>query len=363
MLIDFCNKFIWLAKIVFIFITMNSKHKKYHLKKLIKKEYRNQKRLKKTNQPIIIGYLPAEACGWILEYLFQDLSSYFKNYGYVLCKSPLEVFIESHNRSYHIVSLSQLFIQDLGNFCFNKKMISSFYTHSRLNQSNFAKLSEIKNILPMNNTEGAYLNLEMETDTNINVFPLGFDNKIFFNKFLKTEEKDIDILIVQRYIKDEKSYYFKRKNCSLTKDLIFLLNKELNIKVLGKGWEFSDVPKDLIINDISYKNFPNLYNRTKIFLNLSLIEGGPISLLESLACGCITITFPTGFILDYDLRDLNSYIIPQNSKKLKISEIIKNILNKYEPITRLEQQKRDLQIYKSSFEFLSQELIRILNKQ
>ena len=113
----------------------------------------------------------------------------------------------------------------------------------------------------------------------------------------------------------------------ITIDLINLLYKNnINVKVVGRDWEDSLIPKEIILKNISYERFPEIYNKTKIYINLSLIEGGPISLLEAMACGCFILSTPSGFILDFDLKESDRKLININQNIDKTFEILNEIL-------------------------------------
>lgn len=49
-------------------------------------------------------------------------------------------------------------------------------------------------------------------------------------------------------------------------------------------------------------SFREEYNRTQIFLNPTRFEGGGLTTLEAMACGCPVITTPTGY--GYDIREV-----------------------------------------------------------
>ena len=45
----------------------------------------------KYDRPLIIGYLPPSASGWILEFLFKDISRYSHSAEYIFTTSILEL--------------------------------------------------------------------------------------------------------------------------------------------------------------------------------------------------------------------------------------------------------------------------------
>ena len=62
--------------------------------------------------------------------------------------------------------------------------------------------------------------------------------------------------------------------------------------------------------DVPHSDYPDIYSKSKIFASFSRQEGGPISWLEAMASGCITLSTPTGFPLELASGNLYSYIYP-----------------------------------------------------
>lgn len=107
-----------------------------------------------------------------------------------------------------------------------------------------------------------------ELGVNTTIMPVGIDTDLFKPLDL---EKDLDVLSVG-------SVNFPqdlRKNIFLIPYIQDLLKKEkLDLKFYSH-----DTPT------LEYKDMPSLYNRAKIFINLSGCEGFNIPVLEAMACG------------------------------------------------------------------------------
>ena len=114
--------------------------------------------------------------------------------------------------------------------------------------------------------------------------------------------------------------------------------KGFKVIIIGDNWD-----KSLLSNNINieienndYFNKNKILNNAKIFLNLSLIEGGPVTIIEAIASGCKVITKDNGngynlslifqvyvselkilCVLKIYLRKLSKYI----KKKIKIIRI------------------------------------------
>jgi len=94
-----------------------------------------------------------------------------------------------------------------------------------------------------------------------------------------------------------------------------------------------------------------LYKNTDIVLSTSILEGGPLCILEALACGCLVIApSGVGFIDDFseiikykcgDFDELENILKSKYNKKLKRYNVVKNLYisdwveNNYKLIRRL----------------------------
>ena len=106
-----------------------------------------------------------------------------------------------------------------------------------------------------------------------------------------------------------------------------LAESGIPVILLGPGWEqlfLENHPKIIIINT-KYKYYPVFYNFMKVFVSLSIHEGGPLPVLESMCCGCYPIVTNTGFAFDV-LRDKrDGVLISPFSDSSYYYELIKNI--------------------------------------
>ena len=108
--------------------------------------------------------------------------------------------------------------------------------------------------------------------------------------------------------------------------------------LLGKGWEESLLYRspNIVVKDITYKEKQNLLNDCKTFLNLSLIEGGPVTILEALVCGCNIISKDNGnaFDISKDIPEkiflLKNFVSPKKISKqiIQYHKTFNNVPNK-----------------------------------
>ena len=109
----------------------------------------------------------------------------------------------------------------------------------------------------------------------------------------------------------EKHTYVRRKNYDKIKSVATnLAESGIPILIIGPGWNklFTRRHPLITLVDAKYHKYPYLYNIMKIFVSLSVHEGGPLPILESMCCGVYPIVTNTGFAFDI-LRDRNDGVI------------------------------------------------------
>ena len=185
--------------------------------------------------------------------------------------------------------------------------------------------------------------------------PIGFDQNLFFNK-VDIKERKYDFLIsTPLKIEALGSHYWHRKSSVLIEELILeLSNRGYRILAIGKGWEKSLLRnnKSIKIVNPEYKNKNKYLNQCKVFLNLSLLEGGPVTVVEALASGCAVISKDNGLAVDLSLDFPKSFfIIPNIFNKIILAKYISKIFKKY--TSNSFKIEREVLIKKYSFKFLS----------
>ena len=129
----------------------------------------------------------------------------------------------------------------------------------------------------------------------------------------------------------DKPQYSSRKRYEMISTLSSTLADHFNIPViiLGPGWNENPLrpkSKNILYIDTPYKNYPVIYNMMKVFCSVSLHEGGPVPLLESLACGVAPVVTNTGYTFD-----VLSECYPQGmiSINASIEKITASLLSSY----------------------------------
>ena len=101
---------------------------------------------------------------------------------------------------------------------------------------------------------------------------------------------DFDLLISSRM--------YERKNPRAYQQLIENA-PNLRFLIIGKGWDMFSKYSNVEVKDISYDEYPYYYSRCKSLLSLSIVEGGPLCILEALACGLPVIMSRTGYYKEF----------------------------------------------------------------
>lgn len=286
----------------------------------------------------IIIYSPFSDEPWILNKLTNDIklaSSVGENYQ--VFNSLIDLALFRFKYGGNIFSMHQSNIQKLHLSGIPLNQISTLYTHSQTNQKGIRQIKNIKKVFCQNNYEIALLNSCGVEENKLINFPVGIHNNFLRNRnqIKNIDKRDIDILFCLRY--HPYSYHYnKRKRYQFIINLSNILS-DLNFRVciLGKGWgETKNIlRKNINIEEIPFHEYSKVYRNSKIYCNPSLCEGGPISLIEAFASGCLIYTCPVGLSFNYCLEDDLSFLMPFESKEdFWKSNLIKTLDESYKDI-------------------------------
>lgn len=324
---------------------------------------------KKKGTSYILVYAPYKKEPWILNKIISDIKeNSIKPNNYKIYNSLIKISIFKLINGGNIFSMHQSNIRYLDLAGFDLNNVSSYYTHTRINQSGIKKINKLKTIFCQNSYENSLLqSLGIEAKKIIN-FPVGVHNNFINkeNKFKSIKDKKYDVLFCLRYVHKD-SHYSVRKRYSFIIDLANILSSlNLKVAILGEGW---DTVRDLLnynieLLDIEFKNYNSIYQNSKIYCNPSLVEGGPISLIEAFSSGCIILTTPVG--LSFNLfkdNDQMFLMMPFESDLTYWKNKIVYILNKdFSHRDYLEIiDERSLKIQESTFPNLASKLEQYIN--
>ena len=310
----------------------------------------------------VVGYLPRSSRGWILEFLFQDLAKYSCKSEFILCSNLLSVaLIFCRSEKCVILAMHQSLATELVELGFPDCSIVSWYTHSRITQRlSHRTLVKISKWLPMNSSEFNTLVMAGVPANKIDVFPIGYDDTMFNIDNDQNSDREIDILFACRYVASNNAHYHSRKNYDLIVSVAeYFLSVGYTVAILGSGWRerFKHSSSSLKIFELPHHESPSIYRNSKLLLGLSLFEGGPVSWLEAMASGCLTLSCPSGFPLDHINSESGSYLLSPRPSKEEVISIANQLLECYSCVgIRSMQDRRKKFLSLSTFKCLAGKL-------
>jgi glycosyltransferase involved in cell wall biosynthesis len=197
------------------------------------------------------------------------------------------------------------------------------YTHDSVDLMNYvSQLNQVTAITVENSQSKIYLQNIGVNEELIHILPHPIDLKRFQNC---SETKCRDVIFV--------SNFAERKNPQLIFDTI-KFNPDLEFSILGKSWQnwphFQKLLqlKNLKFLEFNYETYPKLLGQHKVFCSLSSLEGGPVPLIEALACNLNVVVTDTGHARDlikyprsYNIISLNSdFSVVGNSLRMALKE-------------------------------------------
>ena len=134
------------------------------------------------------------------------------------------------------------------------------------------------------------------------------------------------------------SGYFKyRKNPELIADVIRKM-PDINFLLHGRFKEefplgFFDNTQNVNWIEFDKLNQPALMQNAEVFLSLSRIEGGPIGILEALACGVPVVATNTGFASEF-LNPNNGVLLSNPPLADEVISAVRQVLAKFQGLPR-----------------------------
>ena len=318
---------------------------------------------KENTSSFILVYSKLKGEPWILNKIINDLKDNSRNpNNFKIYNSLMKLSLFKFLNGGKILSMHQSNIRYLEIAGFELNSISTYYTHSRLNQIGIKNIRKLRKIFCQNNYENSHLQSIGIKSNKIIDFPVGVHNNFLIeNSMLKNvEERKYDILFSLRYL-EKHNHYSIRKRYKFIIDLSNILSElGLKVAILGECWEKvgDGLNNKVDILNIEFKDYSSIYQNTKIYCNPSLVEGGPISLVEAFSSGCIILTTPVGLSFNLFDEDKMFYLMPFDADviywKNKILKILKIKLLRKTFLENME--KRLLKIQKSTFPYLASKL-------
>ena len=315
-----------------------------------------------TKQPALVAYLPDKNQGWILYFLWRDLESQLKKYGWLrhgIAGSLDDLTDYCQDSDLYVVAMGLKFLDELLVAGFPPEKIIYYHTHVRLGRK-IDNLDRLHAVLTLNRFEYELMAMRKVSTELLHVFPAGYDEELFYRD--NTVSPDIDVLFVGRYRKGKNGYYHKRKRYGFQVSLANqLVAQGLNVYILGGGWDDCEYPLDRRVQclELPHPEYGQIYRRSRLVCSIASQEGGPVSFLEGMACGCLLVSAPTGFITDL-VADLNGcWMLPILSDPTLWRQRIVNILSSGSVVTDWIFMEREYYLEKARFSSLASQLLQL----
>ncbi len=123
------------------------------------------------------------------------------------------------------------------------------------------------------------------------------------------------------------SAYYPRKSPEHLFEVIRRLG-DTPVLLVGRGWEqhpdFEAIASAGNVRhyDVPYSAYPELYAQMDVFLSLSVLEGGPIPLIEAMMSNVVPVATRTGFAPDIVRHGENGFLCDVSAPTEQVLELI-----------------------------------------
>ena len=211
----------------------------------------------------------------------------------------------SPNRSKVVIFVTQLQDSDLSTI------------RSNIHSFNLSKRIIVQNLFVFNSL------IDVGVDESIlRLFPGAIDRNLFYPT-LKNVVSEKKFVLISGDFKKRKNPEMIKKVISQFPYIKFLIHGN-NLEIFGN--EFSDKYKNVELIDFKFSNQPILMRAASSYLMISTLEGGPISVLESLASGTPVVASNVGFCSDY-INSNNGWLLNDSSDINEIENALNHTMN------------------------------------
>ena len=320
----------------------------------------------------LIAYLTGGSQGWILEFLWRDLTA-TAVWGeqdapellVVSDRDSLAAAMEGANAL--VVVMFQGHLQRLLRDGIPAERVILYLSHARIGLA-LPDLNRLHAVLALNSQEKALLRIAGVESQRLHWFPAGYDpNKFFPGPPLG--QRPIDVLLVGRYVPKTNSNYHERKRFALVCDLAgLLIDQGLQVVVLGSGWYSCEypLPSSVDVRHVPHDDYGAIYRQARLVCSVSAQEGGPVSFLEGLASACLMLSVPTGFAADFQCGLDGIWHLPLSASAVQWCEQIQHCLHKGQLDAGLAagdaSPQRQAYLRQAQFEQLARQLLQLCDQ-
>jgi glycosyltransferase involved in cell wall biosynthesis len=196
-------------------------------------------------------------------------------------------------------------------------------------------------------------------------FPVGVDRRLFYppeaeGDTASSPPRMLDVVFLGQYVPERITSYHRRKRIAFEADLASaLVETGLRVAILGPGWECAEHPLHPNVQclDLPHPDFGALLRSARLVCSVSAQEGGPLSFLEGLACGCLMVSTMTGFALDFSSGCDGVWHVPLRAPREIWVERVQAVLAREQPQVGSLSAGREQLLQEADFEALAAKLV------
>ena len=241
---------------------------------------------------------------WILRGLSKDLEREIKNLNLSVKACEMRN-IYKYKTKHVFFSHQALAIRLIRKNPIFSDISSTYISHLRsISNSEIEIFNKFQNIFCQSEKDKMRLNSFGFLPGRVLYLPIGYDDDLFYKyKFFKNRKYDFVISFPLKTNSLGSHYWLRKSSVLLHETIIKLAHNGYKILILGEGWDKSLLSNNsnIEIEKVVYSKKNKLLNDAKIFLNLSLLEGGPVTMIEAIAAGCKIITKDNGIAYNLSL--------------------------------------------------------------
>ena len=124
------------------------------------------------------------------------------------------------------------------------------------------------------------------------------------------------------------SSYHARKNPKLIYDIVKNM-PEKRFHLIGQNWDNYDGFKNILglpnfnyHKEIPYDSYPEMYSKIDVFVSPSLLEGGPVPVLEAMISNCVPVASRTGYCTDLITHGENGFLFDVDAGYQEVISLI-----------------------------------------
>ena len=265
----------------------------------------------------LICYLKGGASGWIYEYLWRDLCATrafreVENLKFCVASDLQELqLLMSTGDALVVVFPGHL--NSLIKKGIPPERVILYFAHVRAGVA-LPCLNRLHSILCLNSFEMALMKHEGVDVSRLRLFPIGYSKELFYPRSeLEKASYEWDVLFVGRYVSKSRTGYHRRKRLGFLASLANrLVEAGTRVALIGPGWGDCEYSLDsrVVALDCEHSATPAIFRSARLVCSVSAQEGGPVSFLEGLACGCLMVSTPSGFAAEFQSGSDGVWLMP-----------------------------------------------------